>query len=150
MELTQTTNLLRQDLMNLAQIGDPALAEATGRLWNAFDSMLSARLLELAGQLAEEASAELPAGHLEVRLSGPTVNLRYVPDQPVEVAYGRDEDTARITLRLPPALKLQVDDAAARDGLSVNAWVVSAVAAALGRPRHHGPRGSSLSGYGRS
>lgn len=150
MELTQTTKTLRQDLMNLAQIGDPALAEATGRLWNAFDSMLSARLLELAGRLAEEASAELPGGHLEVRLSGTSVNLAYVPDQPVEVAYGRDEDTARITLRLPPALKLQVDDAAARDGLSVNAWVVSAVAGALGRPRRHHPRGSSLSGYGKS
>ena len=39
--------------------------------------------------------------------------------------------TSRTTLRLPDALKAKVDEAAAADGLSVNTWLVRAVAAAL-------------------
>lgn len=148
MELTTTAATLRQDLMNLAQIGDPSLAEATGRIWTAYDSLLHSRLLELAGQWAVEASRELPSGHLEVRLSGAAVSLAYVPDEPVEVSHSA-EDAARMTVRLPPALKQQVDDAAEREGTSVNAWVVSALATALGGRRAQ-RSGRSLSGYGKS
>ena len=42
-----------------------------------------------------------------------------------------DASTSRTTLRLPDALKARVDEAAAADGLSVNTWLVRAVAAAL-------------------
>jgi len=39
--------------------------------------------------------------------------------------------TSRITLRLPEHLKPRIDEAAGRMGLSVNAWLVRAVSAAL-------------------
>ena len=39
--------------------------------------------------------------------------------------------TARITLRLPEHLKARAEEAAERDGLSVNSWLVRAVAAAV-------------------
>jgi hypothetical protein len=39
--------------------------------------------------------------------------------------------TSRITLRLPEHLKPRIDEAAGRVGLSVNAWLVRAVSAAL-------------------
>ena len=42
-----------------------------------------------------------------------------------------DASTSRTTLRLPDALKVRVDEAAAADGLSVNTWLVRAIAAAL-------------------
>jgi len=42
-----------------------------------------------------------------------------------------DTSTSRTTLRLPDALKSRVDEAAASDGMSVNTWLVRAVAAAL-------------------
>ncbi|MFD0802436.1 histidine kinase [Streptomonospora algeriensis] len=42
-----------------------------------------------------------------------------------------DGGTARITLRLPDHLKPQVEDTARREGLSVNAWLVRAVAGEL-------------------
>jgi len=54
--------------------------------------------------------------------------------------------TSRITLRIPEYLKPRIDEAAGRMGLSVNAWLVRAVAAALepteatGRP----PTGDQL------
>jgi hypothetical protein len=39
--------------------------------------------------------------------------------------------TSRISLRVPEHLKPRIEEAAARDGLSVNSWLVRAVSAAL-------------------
>ena len=50
---------------------------------------------------------------------------------------------SRINLRLPDHLKARVEQAAGREGLSVNAWLVRAAAAALERTdpdRRGGPR----------
>ncbi len=51
---------------------------------------------------------------------------------------------SRINLRMPEQLKVQAEHAAAMEGLSVNAWLVRAAAAALARvdsDRHRGGRG---------
>jgi len=63
-----------------------------------------------------------------------------------------DASTSRTTIRLPDSLKLRVDDAAAADGLSVNTWMVRAIADALqGRPRRSPKRavhtGDSFAGW---
>lgn len=42
-----------------------------------------------------------------------------------------DGGTSRINLRLPDSLKLRAEAAAGQEGLSVNTWLVRAVAAAL-------------------
>ena len=44
---------------------------------------------------------------------------------------GGEGGTSRITLRLPENLKVRVEDAAMREGLSVNSWLVRAIATAL-------------------
>jgi len=63
-----------------------------------------------------------------------------------------DDNTARVSLRLPEALKSQAERAAAADRVSLNTWLVRAVAAASGQPvRHSGPsRGTRLTGWSRS
>ncbi|MGW2548010.1 toxin-antitoxin system HicB family antitoxin, partial [Kitasatospora sp. NPDC001574] len=46
--------------------------------------------------------------------------------------------TARVNLRLPAHLKARAEEAASREGLSVNAWLVRAVSVAVdggARPR---------------
>ena len=50
--------------------------------------------------------------------------------------------TARINLRLPEQLKAGVEQAAARERLSVNTWLVRVAAAALARddPDHRPPQ----------
>jgi hypothetical protein len=50
------------------------------------------------------------------------------PPAPSDMAEG---GAARITLRLPEQLKARIEESAGRDGLSVNAWLVRAVAAAV-------------------
>lgn len=47
------------------------------------------------------------------------------------LADADDGGTARINFRLPAHLKARVEDAAGQEGLSVNAWLVRAVATAL-------------------
>jgi hypothetical protein len=43
-------------------------------------------------------------------------------------------DLTRLTLRMPEALKTHVEQTAAAEGISVNAWLVRAVTAAVQRP----------------
>jgi len=60
-----------------------------------------------------------------------------------------EELSARISLRLPESLKSTVERAAEREGISVNAWLVRAIARATeSRPVHAG--GKRLSGYAQS
>ena len=61
-----------------------------------------------------------------------------------------DRGTARLTVRMPEALKERAEEQAGRDGLSVNAWMVRAVQAAvnpISRDRR-GPRRTT--GFARS
>jgi hypothetical protein len=46
-------------------------------------------------------------------------------------ADGDEGGTTRTTLRLPDAIKAQVETAAAREGISVNTWLVRAATLAL-------------------
>jgi predicted HicB family RNase H-like nuclease len=98
--------------------------------------------------VAVELSSKLPSGHVEVRLAGQEPELVFV-EAAGESAGAGEELTARISLRLPESLKTAVEKAAAREGVSTNAWLVRAIArAAESRPAHVG--GKRLSGYARS
>ena len=70
-------------------------------------------------------------------------------------AADADDDgaTARVTLRLPEPLKAQAEERAGSEGLSVNAWLVRAVAGAIHLPpptvtSHPGER--RITGFARS
>jgi hypothetical protein len=64
-----------------------------------------------------------------------------------------DVSTSRTTLRLPDQLKAQVEAAAAHEGVSVNTWLVRAVAAALqpaapsGAPARNSSTSRRLTGW---
>jgi hypothetical protein len=64
------------------------------------------------------------------------------------VTDGDDTGPSRITLRLPEQLKSRIEDAAGRDGLSVNSWLVRIVSAAIGAtdPQARTVRSSPLGG----
>jgi uncharacterized protein (DUF1778 family) len=75
--------------------------------------------------------------------------LREAPPAPPEAD---EAATARINLRLPEQLKSGIEQAAGRERLSVNAWLVRAAAAALTHddqgPRQRGGRvGQSFTGW---
>lgn len=150
MQLSQHLEGLLADLTAVAALGDEAVAEAAERLSQALGASARLRLLDLLSEAALEVNEQLPSGHVEVRLAGQEPSLVYVEAQGAEpAAVAEDGMNARITLRLPDWLKSAAEAAAARDGLSVNTWLVRELKRALDRTSHRGP-GSRLTGYAES
>jgi uncharacterized protein YicC (UPF0701 family) len=141
---------LREDLGRIAAVGDESTARAADLLAVALESSLSRRLLEALGEAALELSAQLDDGRVEVRFAGADPELVFVREEAEEPAASPDEAlSARITLRLPDALKQRLEESASREGVSVNTWIVQA----LSRMSGGGQRRSSgrrLTGYGRN
>jgi HicB-like protein involved in pilus formation len=142
METTRFVEAVRSDLESAAAVGGQTLVEAAGRLSAALDASMRLALLDALSEAAMELSRQLAAGRIEVRLAGRDVELTYVADAPAPPA-AEDDSSARITLRLPERLKADAEAAAARDGVSTNAWLVRAVTAAVGQRRV----GNRLRGY---
>ena len=73
----------------------------------------------------------------------------------IEADRSAESGTTRTTLRLPEHLKQQVEEAAARQGLSVNSWLIRAISQALrseSPERRSGladPGGQSYTGWAR-
>ncbi len=150
METARFVDKLEQDLASVAALGDDAVAEAAERLIQALRGSAGLRLMEALGEAALEISAQLPEGHVEVRLVGPDTELVYVPDEPAEPAPVPAEDglAARITLRLYDSLKRELEAAAAREGVSLNTWLVRTLSRSTAPP----PRrtGRRLTGYAKN
>ena len=142
METTRFVDAVRADLESAAAVGGEALVEAAGRLSAALDASMRLALLDALSEAAMELSSQLAAGRIDVRLAGRDVELTYVADAPAPPAVEEDS-SARITLRLPERLKADAEAAAARDGVSTNAWLVRAVTTAVGQRRV----GNRLRGY---
>lgn len=156
MDLTPYVDDLQERLAAAADLGGDDARALARRLAAPLDAAVRLVLLEALAAAAAEISAELAPGSVDVRLrggapafvvdvavpttapapavgAGPVVPAAPALDAPP--AGGEDEGTTtRTTLRLPDHLKAQVEVAATRDGLSVNSWLVRAVAGALGHP----------------
>jgi HicB family len=150
MELSPLIELIRGDLAVAAELGDDAVRDAADRLGRALEASLRMRLLDALGQAAHELEAQLGPGTVDLRLAGDAVELVVTsqsgPASPQ--AASEDAETARITLRLPEGLKQRAEQAAAAEGISTNAWLVRAAAAALERPTPASPRvGQRLRGF---
>lgn len=139
MELgTYVTDLQRQ-LVDAAENGSEDTRAVAERLAAGLDAATRLVLLDVLSAAVGEITRDLAPGSVDLRLRGREVE--FVVTQPVAEGDSDDAPTAsidlddastsRTTLRLPDALKARVDDAAAADGLSVNTWLVRAVAAAL-------------------
>jgi hypothetical protein len=158
MNLTPYVENLRRELAVAAEAGGDDARALADRLSAPLESAVRLMLLEALSAAADEITLELAPGSVELRLrSGePGFVLTAPADEPAAAAAPPDADeaaTARINLRLPEQLKADVEQAASRERLSVNAWLVRAAAAAVsreGRPRSSGPRiGQAYTGWAR-
>lgn len=152
MQLRPFIDGLQADLEGIAAVGDDAVADAARRLSAAIGASAGLRLLDTLTEAALELSSQLPSGHVEVRMSGQDPTLVYV-EEAAEPAQPPSEDAlvARISLRLPEGLKVAIEAAATREGVSVNAWLVRALGRAVssGGTARRGA-GNRLTGFGRS
>jgi hypothetical protein len=150
MQLQRFVDALRADLTAVAELGDDATAEAAGRLVLTLQASVGLRLLDALSEAALELNDKLPSGHVEVRLTGQDPELVYVSDEPETPASAGDEAyTARITLRLPEALKGAIEVAAGREGVSVNTWIVRSLSRSSTAAPAAQQSGNRLTGYAR-
>lgn len=145
MQLNQYITAVQQQLETAAEAGGPEARALSERLTAAVESTLRLALLEALSDAASEITLELAPGSVEVRLRGrdpefvvtnpPSGDFEAMIEQSIQDAIAPEDvdgtTTSRTTLRLPDQLKQQVEEAAGRDGLSVNSWLVRAVAEAL-------------------
>ena len=130
MQLDSHIQAIQEDLAATAGLGDETTAEAARRLSEALASTLHLRLLDLLGEAALEIGGQLEAGRIEVRLAGRDPEFVVASDEApdsAQIGFG-EEHSGRITLRLPESLKVSVEAAAAREGISTNAWLVRTIA----------------------
>ena len=152
MQLDPHVSAIQADLAVAAALGDESTAEAAQRLADALGSSLQLRLLELLGEAALDVTAQLQSGHVEIRLSGrePQLVLVVEPEATSEPQPASDDASARITLRLPEALKAAVEAAADREQVSTNTWIVRALGRALDARPSRVRTGNRLQGFARS
>jgi hypothetical protein len=154
MDLTPYVDNLRQELAVAADAGGDDARALAERLIAPLESATRLVLLSALSAAADEITRDLAPGSVDVRLRGldpdfvvtpPPVDrsedgVDGAPPAPANLDEGT---TARINFRPPEQLKLRIEAAAGREGLSVNAWLVRAVAATLepdDRGRRSGPR----------
>ncbi len=146
MELDGYVESLRHELLVAAEAGGEDARALAERLVAPLDSATRLMLFEALAAAADEITRDLAPGSVEVRLRGrnPGFVVTAPPSEdafaeareprspaPAIRAEGDEGGTSRINLRLPDSLKQRAEDAAEKEGLSVNAWLVRAVAAAL-------------------
>jgi hypothetical protein len=150
MDITPLIETLRQDLTRSAEVGDETVRSAAERLLLALDPALRLTLMDALSQAAAEIGALVPGVAIDVRLNGrePVFVVDGAPaaaapqEEPFDAYEG--EAVARITLRLPEALKVRAEAQAARRGQSLNTWLVAAARAASvdgPQPSSHGRQG---------
>lgn len=149
MQLQRFIDALKADLTAVAELGDETTADAAGRLVISLQASFGLRLLDALSEAVLELNDKLPNGHIEVRLAGQDPEFVYVSEEPEAPAAPADEAyTARITLRLPEAIKAAVEVAATREGVSVNTWIVRAISrSSTAAPAAQS--GNRLTGYAR-
>jgi hypothetical protein len=157
MNLTPYVESLRRELAIAAEAGGDEARVLAERLTGPLESGMRLTLLEALSAAADEITSELAPGSVDLRLRAGEAEF-VVSQPPVEATPGApapegDEGaTARINLRMPEGLKAGVEQAAARERMSVNAWLVRAASAALAadgsRPGPQGGRrGENFTGW---
>jgi len=164
MDLTPYVDNVRQELAVAAEAGGADARALAERLTAPLASAIRLALLDALSVAADEITRDLAPGSVEVRLrsgdptfavTAPATDLSAAPDRNAvepepfaEPVVDEDGAVARINLRLPENLKSRVEDAAAKEGRSVNAWLVRAAAAALHTttPSPAQPAGGSAGG----
>jgi len=148
MDLRQYVDNLRSEFAVAAEAGGPEDRALAERLFTQLEAATRLMLLDALSDAADEITREPAPGSVHVRLRGrepafvvtaansPSEGTAEearptAPPVPALPPEGDDGGTSRINLRLPDHLKASVEEAAGQAGLSVNAFLVRAVASVV-------------------
>lgn len=150
MNVNSHVSNLGREFATLADVGGDEARALAERLTGPLESAIRMTLLDTLSAAADEITRDLAPGCVELRLRGrdPYFVVTLPPAEPLvaeavtatgdatadhDPLVAEDGPAARINVRLPEQLKAAIEEAAAKEGRSVNAWLVRAAAAALQR-----------------
>ncbi|HTJ39203.1 MAG TPA: DUF1778 domain-containing protein [Dactylosporangium sp.] len=146
MDLTTYVSNLGREFATLAETSGDEARALVEHLTGSLESAIRMTLLEALSAAADEITRDLAPGSVELRLRGRDPSFVVTPppaevraaataEAPAdsELLVGEEGPAARINVRMPEQLKAAIEDAAAKEGRSVNAWLVRAAAAGLQR-----------------
>ncbi|APU17997.1 MULTISPECIES: YlcI/YnfO family protein [Actinoalloteichus] len=147
MDLTSQVSNLGREFAALAEVGGDEARALVERLSGPLESAIRMTLLDALSAAADEITSDLAPGSVELRLRGrdPNFVVTAPPAEPPPAAaqddpaadggalIAEDGPSSRINVRLPEQLKAAIEEAAAKEGRSVNAWLVRAASTALQR-----------------
>jgi len=152
MDLTPYVDNVRRELAVAAEAGGADAKALAERLSAPLASTIRLTLLDALSAAADEITRDLAPGSVELRLRGgdpnfavtapatetpaaPSVSApaggHVAPEPAAEPLTDDDVAMTRINFRLPEHLKARIEEAAATQSRSVNAWLVRAATAAL-------------------
>jgi uncharacterized protein (DUF1778 family) len=138
---------VQEQLAAAADLGDETTQRVAATLTRAAEPAIRLALLAALSAALDDVTVALldlpgsPALSVRMVAEGVEVDVHPAPSdpEPLTAATNEDDYSARVSLRLPEALKTQVDEAARREGLSVNTWLVRSIGRSLATSsRHHG------------
>jgi HicB family len=150
MQIDGLIQVLREDLVRVAALGDENTSRAADLLSVAIEASLGRRMQDALAEAALELNDQLESAHVELRVAGRDLQLVLVREDDMAPEQADEAFSARITLRLPESLKQRVESAAAREGASVNTWLVQALQRAVESRRPSSSSRNRLTGYGRN
>jgi hypothetical protein len=153
MDLTPYVSKLSAELAVAAEAGGEEARALAERLIAPLDSAVRLTLLEALSSAADEITRDLAPGSVELRLRGvepsfivtpPPADGSFADSTPPAPAppsaVDADEGAmARLNVRLSEQLKARIEEAAAREKISANVWLVRAAAAVLDSASAHRP-----------
>ena len=169
MDLRPYIDTIHEQLAEAAEAAGDDARELAARLVAPLDAAIRLALQDALGAAADEITAEIAPGSVELRIRGRNPEFvvtlppaEHASDEFPDAAYDSlpavaapaagdegDRGTSRINVRMPDPLKSRVEQAASSEGLSVNTWLVRAAGFALDRVEPGRGRQGRAAGPGR-
>lgn len=165
MQLHPYITQVQAQLVAAAALGDQQTRTVADALSTAAEPAIRLALLCAASAVADEVTAALldapGAPAVAVRVDGDDLRVEVrageaAPEPEPARPSAEEDNSARISLRLPEGLKSRVEEAARTEGISTNTWILRALEGSLsggwpglrtgtGRPGAHG--GHRITGW---
>ena len=131
MELSPYLEAVARDLDRATALADEQTRELTHRVASVIEPGLRLAMVQLLSDVAAQLTAELDGPVITIHMEGRDPSWHIARDEATLVAHdaepGEDDNSARVTVRLPEVVKKRAEAAAQNAGQSLNTWIVQAL-----------------------
>lgn len=133
MQLTPYLAAVAEDLDRATQLADDSTRDVARRLMTVLEPGLRLAMVQLLSDAAAQLTSELSGPVVTIRMDGREPVWHVVapetetPPHATPETDADDEGQARVTVRLPEAVKRRAETAAQAAGQSLNTWIIQAL-----------------------